>query len=59
MLVTIADLAGESDVNVDVAAAVEAFGAIDGFFNNAGIEGTQNLTEDFGPLSSPQRCRST
>jgi NAD(P)-dependent dehydrogenase (short-subunit alcohol dehydrogenase family) len=43
-----ANVADETEVGAYVDAAVEAFGAIDGFFNNAGIEGTQNLTEDFG-----------
>ena len=43
-----ADVADESEVNAYVAGAVEAFGAIDGFFNNAGVEGTQNLTQDYG-----------
>lgn len=36
------------DVQAYVKAAVDRFGRIDGFFNNAGIEGRQNLTEDFG-----------
>ena len=48
VLTRIADVSQESEVNAYVAAAVDAFGTIDGFFNNAGIEGRQNLTEDFG-----------
>lgn len=43
-----ADVADEAQVKAYVAQAVRAFGRIDGFFNNAGIEGKQNLTEDFG-----------
>jgi NAD(P)-dependent dehydrogenase (short-subunit alcohol dehydrogenase family) len=43
-----ADVASESEVNAYVSAAVEAFGTIDGFFNNAGVEGRQNLTQDYG-----------
>jgi NAD(P)-dependent dehydrogenase (short-subunit alcohol dehydrogenase family) len=44
----VANVADESEVRPFVQAAVDEFGAIDGFFNNAGIEGRQNLTEDFG-----------
>jgi NAD(P)-dependent dehydrogenase (short-subunit alcohol dehydrogenase family) len=43
-----ADVTKEDDVTKYVDAAMSAFGRIDGFFNNAGIEGRQNLTEDFG-----------
>src|SRR5699024_5396760 len=43
-----ADVTKSEDVQRYVDVAVEEFGAIDGFFNNAGIEGTQNLTEEFG-----------
>jgi NAD(P)-dependent dehydrogenase (short-subunit alcohol dehydrogenase family) len=44
----VANVADETEVRGYVQAAVEEFGTIDGFFNNAGIEGHQNMTEDFG-----------
>ncbi|WP_336715724.1 SDR family oxidoreductase [Arthrobacter sp. USHLN218] len=43
-----ANVADEAQVQNYVAEAVKRFGRIDGFFNNAGIEGKQNPTEDFG-----------
>ncbi|MFD6276320.1 SDR family oxidoreductase [Streptomyces sp. NPDC060209] len=43
-----ADVSSEADARRYVSATVEAYGRIDGFFNNAGIEGKQNLTQDFG-----------
>lgn len=48
LLTHTADVSQESEVEGYVAATLERFGRIDGFFNNAGIEGRQNLTEDFG-----------
>lgn len=47
MLALTADVADERAVQEYVDASVERFGQIDGFFNNAGIEGKQNLTENF------------
>lgn len=42
-----ANVADEQQVQNYVDKHVEAYGSIDGFFNNAGIEGKQNLTENF------------
>ena len=47
-LTVTADVSKPDDVKAYVKKAMKAFGRIDGFFNNAGIEGRQNLTEDFG-----------
>lgn len=47
-LIVTADVSKPDDVKAYVKKAMKAFGRIDGFFNNAGIEGRQNLTEDFG-----------
>jgi len=46
----LANVADEAEVRGYVDAAVAEFGVIDGFFNNAGIEGQQNLTENFGSV---------
>ena len=48
ILLTTANVADPQASQNYVNKTVEAFGKIDGFFNNAGIEGKQNLTEDFG-----------
>ena len=44
----VADVADEAAARGYIDAAVAEFGVIDGFFNNAGIEGTQNSTEQYG-----------
>lgn len=45
-IVVIADVTKESDVKAYVDGAVATFGTIDGFFNNAGIEGQIQLMAD-------------
>lgn len=48
LLLVTADVSKEDNVKNYVKQTVDKFGKIDGFFNNAGIEGKQNLTEDYG-----------
>ncbi|MGN8647285.1 SDR family oxidoreductase [Gracilibacillus sp. HCP3S3_G5_1] len=43
-----ANVANEEDVFRYIQFTIDTFGRIDGFFNNAGIEGKQNITEDYG-----------
>ncbi|MBG9589037.1 SDR family oxidoreductase [Cytobacillus firmus] len=48
MILITANVADERATENYVNETIKNFGKIDGFFNNAGIEGKQNLTEDFG-----------
>lgn len=47
LLTIVADVSSDDDTQRYVDETVSTFGRLDGFFNNAGIEGRQNLTENF------------
>ncbi|MBB0245888.1 SDR family oxidoreductase [Streptomyces alkaliphilus] len=48
VLTIVADVSSEEDTRRYVTETRNAYGRIDCFFNNAGIEGRQNLTENYG-----------
>jgi NAD(P)-dependent dehydrogenase (short-subunit alcohol dehydrogenase family) len=48
ILLITADVSNEKAVKDFVQKTVDTFGRIDGFYNNAGVEGKQNLTQDYG-----------
>ena len=53
-----ANVVDEKAVENFVMQTVATFGKIDAFFNNAGVEGKQNLTETTGWMNSKKLCRS-
>lgn len=57
VITRVANVADESEVRAYVQAAVDEFGTIDGFFNNAGIEGRQNSS--ISPRGWPRWSVST